>query len=48
MHYQLYSYNPDSDFNPDLEMASPYTQRLFEMTLYQKKKWKSNLSRDEF
>lgn len=41
MHYKLYSYNPDSDFNPDLEMVFPYTQSLLEMTVYQKKKKKS-------
>lgn len=40
MHYKLYSYNPDSDFNPDLEMVFPYTQSLLEMTVYQKKKKK--------
>lgn len=50
MHYKLYSYNPDSDFNPDLEMVFPYTQSLLEMTVYQKKKkkkWNNHLSSDE-
>lgn len=37
MHYQFYSYNTDTDFNPDLEKASPYTKPFWNDTVPEKK-----------